>query len=781
MPFSDTNPAVCDAYRFGRFEARVRTGYLLREGRRIKIEELPFQMLLVLLESPGQVVSKESLRDRLWGQGTFGELDSSLHVAAAKLREALGESAGEPLFIQTVRRRGYQFIGEVVPVFESAPEVAPVPGTVPATLPVELAPSESAAKDTGRKSRRLAISFAALAVLAAIVAIFIYRYTHRPLAQSRDRILLGGFANSTGDNSYNGLSHAFRVKLEESPYLSMIPDRQFRKVVKDPDSASMQEELKACVSLNGQILLTGQIVPQPPGYEVIATAWKCAGGHLLTTQKARASAKDRVLAALDQVTEQMRRRLGESESSLQKFNVPLSQATTASLAGLKAFTLGEEKRANGQEFESISDYKLAVDLDPQFALAYARLGTIYSNAAEFEQSSAYFKKAFEMRERTTDRERLYITSHYYSVTTGEIQRSIDAYELWHSLYPRDMSPASNLALAYLSIGQPERAVDLAQTAFQMDASSGFPVAVLARAYLETRNLAGLEKLCAEMGSGNSDVITLHESCFLLAFLKNDDAGMQGQLQWARGNPAESELLDEAGWVAMYRGRVTEGRRFFAEARQIAIDRKFLELAATVDLDEAGLEADFGYSREAREHALDALALAPESTNTQASAALALARAGDATRAQAEAGKAAAQAPLDTILNSAELASVQAAIQLLKHDPKAAIQALEPARPLDLCSTMGLAPAYYRGLAYLQDKEFDKAAGEFRRVIDHRSLAPDSPYIGLAEVGLGRAYQLAGDRTNALRAYHDAENIWKGADADFLPPTCMNRPENPSKA
>jgi DNA-binding winged helix-turn-helix (wHTH) protein/tetratricopeptide (TPR) repeat protein len=755
------DPIECNAYRFDIFEARIRTGFLLREDKRVKIEELPFQMLLVLLETPGQVVTKKELRDRLWAGKTFGELDSSLHVAVAKLREALGESAAAPRLIETVRRRGYQFVGKVVPVFDSAPEI-------PVEFPPLDIPDEKQYPRMGRRTAVIASGVVLAIFCAALTAIFVYRSMRRPLAGNQDKVVIGAFTNSTGDDSYSGLGRAFRVKLDESPYLSVIADRQFRQIVEQNGPASLHDELGACVSLNGKILLTGAIVAEPQGYKVSATAWKCASGSLLVTEEAHADSRDRVLSALNLATEQLRRRLGESDSSLQKFNVPVAQATTASLAALKAFTLGEEKRAQGREFEAISDYKLAVDLDPQFALGYARLGTIYSNAAEHRLGSEYFKKAFELRERTTDRERLYIAAHYYLVTTGEIQRSIDAYELWRSLYPRDVSPAINLAVEYLSIGEADKAAEMARAAVQLDASSGFSSATLARAYLETANYAGAENLCQDAAPGKSDSLMLHETCFLLAFVQNDEAAMQRQLDWGRGNPAESALIDEAAWVAMYRGKVSEGRRLFAQARQIALSHEFSELAATVDLDEAGLDADFGYSSEARSHALDALNLAPNSVSVQASAALALARIGDISRAQAEAAKAQAQSPLDTILNSGELASVRAAVQLQRHDPEAAVQSLEETRPFDFCEAMGLAPAYYRGLAYFQSKQFNQANREFRRVIDHRALAPDSPYVVLAYLGMGQTLERAGDATGAAQAYRAAKDIWKDADPEFLP-------------
>ena len=742
---------------------------MLRDEKRIKIEELPFQLLLVLLESPGEVVSKETLLNRLWGDRIFGELDNGLHVAAAKLREALGEKAGAAQHIETIRRRGYRLNGRVEPIFNSAS----LASTSDAVAPGSATPDGSEfpnLQEPESLSRRYiwaaTLSLFLLFVVAA-GALSFYQHRRRPLAGALDGVVLGGFANDSGDDSYNGLGHAFRVKLEESPYLNLIPEQSFLRLVPEPASAPLRQLLKSCTSLGSKVLITGAIMARPPGYEVTTTARSCTNGNLLTSHSAKAESRETVLAALDQATNQLRKSLGESGASLQRFNVPLAQATTSSLAALRAFTLGEEKRDNGQEFEAIQDYKLAVDLDPQFALAYARLGTIYSNAAELTQSADYFKKAFELREHTTDRERLYIAAHYYSIS-GQSQRTIEAYELWRSLYPRDSSPYNNLAIEYLDLGEPEKAASVAHTAVQLDQASSLSQAVLARVYLETGQQAQLHTLCSNPQGRKGDSAMLHASCFLLAFLQNDDVAMQEEIQWSRGNAAESELLDDVAWVSMYQGKLKAGRKLFTQARRVALAQGFSELAATVDVDEATLEVDFGYPREAHTLALDALRLAPNNVNIQASAALALSRSGDTALAESEVAKAAAQAPLDTILNDAALPSVQAAIQLQKHDPQAAIQVLEAARPYDACSALGLAPAYYRGLAYQDAGHPDKAATEFRRVLEHRALVPDSPYIPLAALQLGRALRQLGDSAGAAKAERQVEQAWQHADPDFLP-------------
>jgi DNA-binding winged helix-turn-helix (wHTH) protein/Tfp pilus assembly protein PilF len=770
---SEISQSACDGYRFDRFEVWTRKGLLLRDEKRIKIEELPFQLLLVLLESPGEVVSKEALHSRLWGDRIFGELDNGLHVAAAKLREALGEKAGAARHIETIRRRGYRFNGKIEPIFNSASETASSDDVADGSaLPVDselpdLQEPEQAESLSPRRYLRAAALSLLLLIAAAASALLLYQHRRAPLSGSSDQVVLGGFTNDSGDDSYNGLGHAFRVKLEESPYLNLIPDQKLLRLVPDPASASLQQLLKGCASLGGKVLITGAITARLPGYEVTTDARNCANGSLLTRQTARANSRETVLAALDHAANQLRKSLGESGASLQRFDVPLAQATTSSLAALRAFTIGEEKRANGQEFEAIQDYKLAVDLDPQFAFAYARLGTIYSNAAELTQSADYFKKAFDLREHTTDRERLYIAAHYYSIS-GQTQRTIEAYELWRSLYPRDSSPYNNLTIEYLDLGEPVKAASVARTAVQLDAASALSQAALARVYLETGELEELRTLCGSAQGGKSDSAMLHESCFLLAFLRNDNTAMQDQIQWSRGNAAESELLDDVAWVAMYQGKLNSGRKLFGQARRVALAQGFSELAATVDVDEATLEADFGYPREARALSLDALRLAPDNVSIQALAALALARSGDTALAASEAAKAAARAPLDTILNQAELPSVHAAIQLHKHDPQGAIQALEPALAYDACDALGLAPAYYRGLAYQDAGHPERAAAEYRSVLGHRALVPDSPYIPLAALQLGRVLHQLGDSAGAASAERQVQEAWQHADPDFLP-------------
>jgi DNA-binding winged helix-turn-helix (wHTH) protein/tetratricopeptide (TPR) repeat protein len=772
MAASDQGVPKVKAYLFETFEVSVPLGILRQAGVRLKIQDLPFQMLLVLLERRGELVTKEELGRRLWDHKTFVEVDKSLYVMAGKLREVLGDDAAQPRFIKTVSGRGYCFIGDAIPLLESVADL-PSPHLVQKPESLSLLPRGLQESTGGNAPRGRARKLLAACVLTGVcilaVSLLAYRYLHRPLASDQDKVVLGGFTNNTGNPDLDRtLSSALQLKVQESPYLSLIPEQNFRALVKDPDTAPLPEEIRACASLNAQLLLKGQILAVAQGYTVLLRVWRCADGRLLTTEQAEATSQTGILSALDLATEEMRRRLGESDASLQKFNVPLVQATTPSLAALKAFTLGEEKRSQGRIPESIASYKLALDLDSQFALALARLGTIYHNTAQYSLSQQYYRKAYELPNRVTDRERLYIVTHYYEYATGEINRAIEDYELWRMLYPRDVVPANNLAVDYLAIGQPEKAKELSRIAIQLDPTNNIPYGSLANAYLMLGDYTNVLTLCNDPVYGKMNVLAFHRVCYLAAFAQNDELGMQHQMQWAHGNPEESLALDDAASVAMYRGKITEARSLFSSAKDNALQNSSIEGAADIQLDEANLEADLGYRQEAREDALSVLKLSFESPSEQAYAARALARVGEVSQAQAIAQKAAAQAPLDTILNSAVLAAVDAAIQLQIRQPKAAIRALEKTRPLDYCSEMDLAPAYYRGLAYLEDKQPKRATEEFQQVIAHRTLADLPVYVALSQLELGHAFQLLGDKANAARAYREAEKVWKDAEPGFPP-------------
>lgn len=748
-------------------------------------------MLLMLLERPGELVSRQDLCASLWSNETFVEFDNSLYVAAAKLREALGDDPAAPRFVKTISRQGYQFVAEVVAVVaEPAPrqdreqpdetdgarselesgsthgiasEINALP--VPAAIP---------AGEAGR-SRSLSVlkMVAAGLAAAALCGIFLYRFLDRPLASPSDEIMLGDVRNATGDASLDDVfSSALRFKLQESPYLNLVDDQQFRRQsLIDSSShtlstASVKDELEACTRFGAQLFLAGQLVTRNSGYRVEINAWRCQDGRLLATRSADAASQSEIMPAFESAALGMRRRLGESENSLQRFNAPLIQATTSSLAALKAFTKGETDYLQGNELDAATNYKLAVDLDPKFAMAYARLGSMYTHAQDGTLGRQYFQKAFELRERTTDREKLYIAAHYYSDVLGDMPRGVDAYQLWESLYPRDVIPVENLGNIFDRLDEPEKALALEQKAVEMRPDGTIRYALLANAEFEAGRYKELDTLCNDPKYGQIDEVLLHYSCYLLAFEKQDTAGMQRQITWGHGRKQESVLLEFVAWTQMSSGRMAEARHTFAAARENAMRNHLIDFSAELDLDEAWQDADLGFAKEAHALALEALKLALDRPDIEAFAALALVRSGDIPDAEIAMAHVSAEAPENTVLVTGVLSAVRASEAMYRHDPKSAIRLLEQSRSMDNAGTLALAPAYYRGLAYLDDHQYDQAAREFQHVIDHRALMPESLYVKLSRLQLGHTLQLAGHREEALKEFHTLDDAWASADSDF---------------
>ena len=770
-----------DSYRFGAFEVRSRAGLLLRDGTRVRIQDLPLRLLLVLIEHPGEVVSRDQLRERLWGKRTFVEFDSGLRVAAGKLREALGDDAAQPRYLETVARRGYRFIAEVFPVPESVAgpaSIRPTPAsaaaaepTDPSAPPPTTLPSAPGLSFTQSDTRRLLLACLAGALLLVMLVFGLQRLQrgHAALLRPQDVIALGSFVNRAQDPTLDEvLSTPFHVKMDESPYLRILSSERFARALPKPSGVTLKDELAACRQLQAHALLNGELTRTGQSYGIRVSAYNCADETPIAAVTERARSQDNLLAALDQACEKMRLRLGESREMLDRFNVPLVQATTSSLAALRAYRLGQLNHINGNETASKTYYKLAIDLDPQFALAYLQLGRTYSNSGEPALGRGYFQRAFELRERTTDRERLYIATTYYTYVTGETDRAAQAYQLWSTLYPQDVVPPNNLATLYLTIGRPRDAVGSARHAIELEPSIPAPYSVLAHALLKSGDIASLQRLCNDPVRRATASVDYHLACYEGAFTRGQATDMDREMAWARGTPQESALINAAAEIALYQGRLEESRRLFSVARQSALDNNLPEYATGIGLNEAALEAELGLTALARQDALDSYPHGPHGPEEEISAAIVWALLDEVDRANEAIAKANAQSPLGTLLNVAEIPEVRA-VMALKHDrPEEALRELEPVRPYDVCETMDLTPGYYRGLAYLRAAQPEHAAAEFQHVVENRAAAPHSLYVLLAQLQWARLLSQSAQHEAALPHISALQNIWQGADGAFPP-------------
>ena len=611
---------------------------------------------------------------------------------------------------------------------------------------------------------------AVIVVLGVAAGTFFYLHRERQLTE-KDSILLSDFVNTTGDPVFDGtLKQALAVQLEQSPFLNIFPGERVRDTLRymgrsaderlTPDVARQicqRESIKAV--MNGSISSIGS------QYVVGVDAINCQTGDTLAREQVEVEKKEQVLGAVGKAASRLRGKLGESLASIKKFDAPVEEATTSSLEALKAFSLGEAERSKGSELTAIPFYKHAVELDPNFGVAYARLGQSYANSGQSELAAENTKLAFERRERASELEKLYISTHYYDNVTGELDKSIEAYQLWKRTYPRDSIPTNNLGVAYSSMGKFDQGLEEAQETMRLDPNSAFSYGVLGGAYLGLNRLAEAravrqKEIARNLGSTNS-----HRDLYMLDFLEGDTAGMQREAEWAKGKPDEFFMLETVAEAAAFSGQLRKSREAYHQAIESAQRGKFEEGAAGIAARQGMTEAMFSNSLKAREAALAAVAV-NRSRFTLIFAGMAQSMAGDVRQATGTADELSKRFPTDAFVNSVWVPSIRGEIEINRGNPGKAIELLQAASPYEFGFFPRMLPTYVRGQAYLRARQGKEAAAEFQKVLDHRGSCQTSPQCALAHLQLARARALSGDATGARSAYQDFFAIWKDADPDI---------------
>jgi tetratricopeptide (TPR) repeat protein len=477
-----------------------------------------------------------------------------------------------------------------------------------------------------------------------------------------------------------------------------------------------------------------------------------------------AAAKEAVLPAVGKAASSLRGKLGESLASIQKFDTPVTEATTSSLEALKAYAAADEMRNSGGEAESIPLFQHAVELDPNFAMAYARLSAIYFNLGEGDRAVEAAKKAFDLRDRVSERERFYIDDHFYT-STGDIEKNKETLELAIRAYPNDSSAYGNLALIYnLDFGQFDKAIQLANESARIEPNTPFGNFHAALGYTGLNRLEEAHSLLQKTVDAKADNLFVHNLLYDLAFLNGDSDGMQQQMKWAEGKPSEYLLLDEAASAAAARGQMHKAEDLIRRSVEVTGRLGFKETTADTEANWAGTQAEVGNVSRVRELAASSSALAHGRSN-MTPVAVALAMTGDGSRAQTIVDDLGHRFPADTLLHNVTIPSVAALIAINRKDPEQAIESLRAAAPYEMGINQVMFPIYVRGMAYLQAKRGIEAAAEFQKIVDHRGIDPTGAEHSLAKLGLGRAYVITGDTSKARAAYQDFFALWKDADPD----------------
>ncbi len=660
----------------------------------------------------------------------------------------------------------------------SAPAPAAAPKTPSAGVPAFTPPPSPPAEVSGTLAQTAGASrwkWPLATIVVVVLVAGVYSYLHRkPALTEKDSILLTDFVNTTGDSVFDGtLKQALAVQLGQSPYLNVFPDARVRDALRfmgrSPDERVTSDVGREICQREGlKAMLTGTIANLGSQYVITLNAVNARTGDSLAQAQVQAESKEKVLAALGKGVSELRGKLGESLASIQKFDKPLEQATTSSLEALKAFSLGQEQHLKLNDAEAIPSLKRAIELDPNFAWAYATLGTAYSNMDEPTFAADNMKKAFDLKDRVSERERFYIASHYYDFGTGELEKTIETYQLWAQTYPRDVVPHDNLSLKYSQIGKYQEALTEAQAAHQLDSKDHYAYQNLASAFQGLNRIDEAKAIAEQAVAQKADSWPIHMMLFQIAGARNDPAGMQQQLDYAKGKPFESYFLFFQSMALASSGQLGKSRDALQQAVGLARRSNLLEMAGGLMAEGALLEAEFGNDREATHQANAALAIS-QGRITSATAAVALAISGDAGKAEPLVEELGKRFPQSTSLNAVWLPVTRAGIEMDRGSASKAVQLLESATPYELGSGPdggNLLPAYVRGLAYLRGQQGTQAAGEFQKILDHPGLTAGTPIYALARLGLARAYTLTGDKEKSRTAYQDFLALWKDADPDI---------------
>ena len=650
--------------------------------------------------------------------------------------------------------------------------------TIAPTSAAQISTPQMSATQSGiasaRKPWRILVP-AALVLLAIVIAAGLYWRSHRSAKLGeKDSVLLADFVNTTGDAVFDGtLKQALAVQLEQSPYLNIVPESKIREALrfmgKPPDERLTNEIAREICQRQGiKAMLTGTIASLGNHYVVTLTAANGSTGDTLATEQVEVENKEQVLKSLDKAASDLRQKMGESLASVQQFAKSLDEATTSSLEALQAFTIGNEEHQRMNDDGAIPHLKKAVELDPNFAMAWATLGVALNNMGRTADGDQAVRKAYDLRDRASEREKLYIQAHYYSEVTIDPEKALQVYAEWRQTYPRDTVAYENAALAFSELGQPEKALDMASQAHRINPHDPYAYDNMAEAYEALNRFDEAKSIAEQAVAEKSDGIAVHFVLTDLAYMRGDRAAYEHELEINKGASVEPFiLLFNAAWQDS-EGKVRAGHELWQRADQVSVNAGAKDLAAQFMTLEGYTDALFGYTADARQKLQQALALSND-PDARTLAATALAVIGDVQQSAAISGSVDHEFPENHFLQTLLIPEARATQQFDKNQLSEAISTLEIVRSHELGTGPrggGVTPIFLRGLIYLKMRDGAKAAAEFQRILDHQGAAGFSPEYPLARLNLGRAYALQGNNTKARTAYQDFFAAWKDADPDI---------------
>jgi len=621
--------------------------------------------------------------------------------------------------------------------------------------------------------------FLSAALALTVLAVGSYLSFHRtPKLTGEDMLVLADFANTTGDPVFDDtLKQAISVQLAQSPFLNILSNARTRATLKlmakAPDSRLAPDVASdLCQRAGGKAYISGSIASLGSQYVIGLQAINCRTGDPLAQEQVTAENKEHILKALDEAATKLREKLGESLSTVEKFDAPLDQATTPSLEALKALSGGVKTLQEKGSAAAIPFFKHAIELDPNFAAAYQALGISYSNLREPGLATENLQKAYDLRDKVSEREKFRISSSYYLLVTGELEKAIQTYELWAQTYPRNSEPFGNLGVDYTYLGQYEKGITASLEDLRLNPGSAAAFTNLVGLYPAVNNLDEARAKYEQAVAHKVDNPFLHGNRYGAAFLENDAAEMQRQVDAAMGKPGEDVLLSFASDTEAFYGRLGGARRLSQRAIESARGSESKETAAAWRMNAALHEAEFDNVARSRQEIAPALAEGP-TRDVSVLAALAFSRIGDINSAERMARDLAERFPLNTAINRYWLPAIYASIEIRRDNLAKALEDLRTTSLYELGSPLpqfevggSLYPVYIRGQIYLSLHQGKEAAAEFQKFLEHRGVALNSPLGALARLQLGRAYALQDKTVQSRAAYQDFFRLWKDADPDI---------------
>jgi DNA-binding winged helix-turn-helix (wHTH) protein/tetratricopeptide (TPR) repeat protein len=778
----DPGPEV--VYEFGPFLADPRRQLLLRDDQPVPISRKVFEALLILVRHRGDVVTKDDLMTELWPDAFVEE--SNLSQTIFMLRKALGDTPENRQYIVTLPGRGYRFAADVRAV-DLDGEFTLIESRTRSQVLVEQAENEPHTTVTAlpaiakpRTWWKYSIPIAAFVALLAVAMVILTRWRRPLVLGEKGSVLIADFKNTTGDPVFDDtLRQGLTVQLEQSPYLMLIPEEHIQHtllLMGQPAGARMIPELarEVCKRVGGAAVLDGSIASLGSQYVVGLRATGCQSGDLIDEEQVQAARKEDVLNALSQIASKFRRRLGESLETIKKYDTPLAEATTPSIEALNDYSKALHANSSFGGVSAIPLLQRAVAIDPTFAMAYAYLGRIYGDLGETTLSSESATRAYQLRDRVSDREKFFISATYERQVTGNLEKARETLALWTQTYPRDSAPWSLLSGGTsLGVGEFERGAEAAQKAINLDPDQSFPYTNRAINDVALGRMAHAKNVLQQAAQRRLETPDLLAGQYHIAFLEGDHPEMERVVAQSQGKPGVEDCIagEEANALA-YSGQLRLARRVSMHAVNMAGQMGDRERAAEYQMEAAVREALLGNVLEAKRSAMAAVTLS-KGRDVEYGAAFALAKSGDSSLSEALANDLDKRFPEDTLVRFNYLPTLRALLALDNGSPSKAVELLQVASPYEMGFSAdsvvffgALYPVYVRGEAYLAEHRGAEAAAEFQQIIDHRGIVLSDPIGVLAHLQLGRAYGLAGDIQKAKAGYQGFLELWKNADPDI---------------